>query len=150
VLGTGAGVPTLPAVLETVPCGLGVNVELKEDGTAVDALEVVAGSSAVVWISSFAPSVLAACRTVDPAVPRAYLTAEGGRPAVQTALQHDCTALHPAADCCTERLVDRAHDADLSVTAWTVASRSTARSLAARGVDGVIADRPDVWPVAPG
>jgi glycerophosphoryl diester phosphodiesterase len=148
VLGTGEGVPTLSSVLEAVTDGVGVNAELKEAGTAADALAVVNDSGADAWISSFAPDVLAACRTVDPSVPLAFLTAEGGRTAVQAAVQRDCTALHPAARVCDDRLVDQAHAAGLAVNAWTVDDRATARRLADAGVDGLIADRPDVLPDA--
>ena len=44
VLGTGEGVPTLEAVLEAVPDGVGANVELKEPGTAADALAAMDAS----------------------------------------------------------------------------------------------------------
>jgi glycerophosphoryl diester phosphodiesterase len=146
VLGTGEGVPTLSSVLEAVTDGVGVNVELKEAGTAAAALAVVTDSGTDAWISSFAPDVLAAARTADPSVPLAFLTADGGPAAVRAAVQRDCTALHPAAGVCDARLVDRAHAAGLTVNAWTVDRRTTARSLADCGVDGVIADRPTVRP----
>jgi glycerophosphoryl diester phosphodiesterase len=146
VLGTGEGVPTLSAVLAAIPDGVAVNVELKAAETAVEAVAVVTESSTDVWVSSFDQAALAACRTADPTLPLGYLTAEGGRTAVRAAARLDCIALHPARRVCDERLVARAHGAGLSVNAWTVDRPKTARSLAAVGVDGVIADRPDVLP----
>ncbi|PSP49746.1 glycerophosphodiester phosphodiesterase [Halobacteriales archaeon QH_7_69_31] len=146
VLGTGEGVPTLSAVLGAVPDDVAVNVELKEDGTAADALAAVNDSAADAWISAFDPDVLAACRSADASVPRALLARADGVAAIDTARKLDCAALHPAAGVCDGHLVDRAHAAGLAVDAWTVVRPGTARSLADRGVDGLIADRPDVLP----
>lgn len=144
VLDTGAGVPTLGAVLDAVPDGVGVTVELKENGTATDALSAIDAAAPDAFVSSFSTGVLAACRDVDPAVPRAFLTADGGVAAVETALDLDCRYLHPALEACDAALVAAAHEAGLAVNAWTVGDRSEARRLAGLGVDGVIADRPDV------
>ncbi len=144
VLGTGAGVPTLAAVLAAVPDGVDLNVELKESGTAADALSLLDGASTETWISAFAEDVLVECRAADPTVPRAYLTPTGDLTAVETAVELGCTALHPAVDVCDETLVAAAHESGLAVNAWTVEDRETARTLADIGVDGVIADRPDV------
>jgi glycerophosphoryl diester phosphodiesterase len=146
VLGTGEGVPTLEAVLETVPEAVGVNVELKERGTTADALERMSSLHPQTVVSSFSSEVLAACRNADPSVPRALLTAEGGPGAVRTALELECGYIHPAVDACDERLVSDAHHAGMSVNAWTIEARDAAESLARLGVDGVIADRPDVRP----
>ena len=146
VLGTGEGVPTLTAVLGAVTDGVAVDVELKEDGTAGDALAAVTASDADARISAFDPDVLAACRSADASVPRALLAPADGVAAIDTARELDCTALHPAAGVCDGHLVDRAHAAGLAVNAWTVDRPGTARSLADCGVDGLIADRPDVLP----
>lgn len=146
VLGTGEGVPTLSAVLGAVPDGVAVDVELKEDGTAADALAAVNASDADARISAFDPDVLAACRSADASVPRALLAATDGVAAIDTARELDCIALHPAVEVCDGHLVERAHAAGLAVDAWTVVRPGTARSLADRGVDGLIADRPDVRP----
>ena len=146
VLGTGEGVPTLSAVLGAVPDGVAVDVELKEDGTAAEALAAVTASDADARISAFDPDVLAACRSADASVPRALLAPADGVAAIDTARELDCAALHPAAGVCDGHLVDRAHAAGLAVNAWTVVRPGTARSLADRRVDGLIADRPDVRP----
>jgi len=144
VLGTGEGVPTLTAVLEAVPDGVAVNVELKAAGTAVDAIDLISASTTDVWISAFDPAVLRTGRTVDASVPLAFLTATGDETAVRTAAGLGCTAIHPAVEHCDRALVAAAHEADLAVNAWTVEDRDVAERLADRGVDGVIADRPGV------
>jgi len=146
VLGTGEGVPTLEAVLEAVPETVGVNVELKERGTAADAMELMASLHPQTVVSSFSSEVLEACRKADPSVPRAFLTSEGGPEPVRTALELECGYVHPAVDACDERLVSEAHHAGMSVNAWTVDDEATAERLAEAGVDGVIADR---WGLLP-
>jgi glycerophosphoryl diester phosphodiesterase len=148
VLETGGGVPTLEAVLEAVPRGVGVNVELKEPGTAADALSLTDDSKPWTVVSSFSADILSDCRAADPSVPRAFVT-EDGEGAVETARELDCDFLHPSTTACTGRLVGDAHHAGMSVNAWTVRDRETAESLAGQGVDGLIADRPDVRPEGP-
>jgi glycerophosphoryl diester phosphodiesterase len=146
VLGTGEGVPTLAEILRTVPESVGVNVELKERGTAADALGLMASLHPQTVVSSFSARALAACREADASIPRAYITAEAGTESVETALELDCGYLHPGLEACEERLVNDAHHAGMSVNVWTVDTRSEASSLAEIGVDGVIADR---WGVLP-
>lgn len=146
VLDTGAGVPTLAEVLDVVPPAVGVNVELKEADLARDALDVAAEAAPQVTVSSFVEGELAACRELEPAVPRAYLFADDPDRALDRAGALDCAYLHPPHERCDERLVDRAHRAGMSVNAWTVDDEETAERLADVGVDGVIADRRGVLP----
>jgi glycerophosphoryl diester phosphodiesterase len=143
VLESGEGVPALVEILEAIPDAVGVNVELKETGTAADALASVTSLHPQAVVSSFSPETLAACRDVDPAVPRALLTDDSDS-AVETAREVGCGYLHPSVESCDDRLVRDAHRAGMSVNAWTVSHSGEADSLAAMGVDGVIADRPDV------
>lgn len=150
VLGSGEGVPALSEVLRAVPDGVGVNVELKEAGTAVDALDLVRRLHRNAWVAAFSPDVLAACREAAPGVPRASLTAAGGDGALETALDLDCAYIHPAIEACEADLVRAAHAAGLAVNAWTVTDRSEAEPLAVLGIDGLIADRPAVRPTGPG
>lgn len=146
VLGTGEGVPTLAELLEAVPETVGVNVELKERGTEPDALAEMTSLHPTPVVSSFSPEVLAACRDVDPGIPRALVTDDAGTDSVETAVDLGCEYLHPSISVCTERLVNETHRSGMSVNAWTVDSRSEAERLAELGVDGVIADR---WGVLP-
>jgi glycerophosphoryl diester phosphodiesterase len=144
VLGTGEGVPTLSEVLRAVPTNIGVNVELKEPGIAVDALTRMSSLHPQTLVSSFLPGELADCRTAAPDVPRALVT--DGDDAVRTARDLDCEYVHPSIDACTERLVGAAHRQGLSVNAWTVRTRKEAEELAELGVDGIIADHWDIRP----
>lgn len=144
VLDTGAGVPTLSEVLRAVPNHIGVNVELKEPGIAVDALTRMRSLHPQTLVSSFMPDVLSECRTAASAVPRALITEDEDD--VRTARELDCEYIHPSIDACTDRLVGAAHRQGLSVNVWTVRTRAEAEGLAELGVDGIIADDWDIRP----
>ena len=149
VLDTGEGVPTLAAVLEAVPAHIGITLDLKESGIAADAVALLSETRQQVTLSSRSREVLAACRDAAPELPRAYITDgsdESGTDAVEVAIDLDCAFLHPSLDVATERVVAEAHRAGMSVNAWTVDTPADAETLAERGVDGVIADRPVALP----
>lgn len=139
VIGSGEPVPTLSAVLEAIPPAVGVNVELKERGLVGDAVVALSTVDNDALVSSFDPAVLEA---VGDGAPTAYLYVDDPE-GVERAVDLDCAALHPHHQrCIGTDLVARAHDAGLSVHAWTVASAVTAKALGGAGVDGIIADRP--------
>lgn len=144
VLDTGDGVPTLRETLQAIPDYVGVNVELKEWGTEADAIELINANHPQAIISSFSRDVLDSCRSIDPSVPRAYITDESGTEPVETAIRLDCAYFHPSKESCSDRTVAEAHRAGMSVSAWTIDTAAEAESLDRLGVDGVIANRPDV------
>lgn len=144
VLGSGDGVPTLSTVLGAVPDGTELYLELKERGTAADALAAADDAGIEVQVSSFTPAVLREAREAG-ADRVAYISAEDDGAGVLTvARTEDCTAVHPHWQLCVDDFVERAHDAGLAVNAWTVPSRRDAEALDDVGVDGVIVDRPEV------
>ncbi len=142
VLGSGHGVPTLADLPEVLPPSVGINVEFKEPVVA-DALPALRQFDGEVVVSSFDPGILATVAEVAPDLPTALLVADA-EDAVERARDLGCAAVHPEWSACDPELVERAHEAGLSVNAWTVEHRETADRLAEMGVDGVIADRHDV------
>ncbi len=144
VLGTGRGVPTLRETLRRIPDHVGVNVELKERGTETDAIELINANHPQAIISSFSRDILGKCRAIDPSIPRAYITDESGTAAVETAMQLGCEYLHPSTEVCSDRMIVDAHRSGMSVTAWEIDTPNEIKSLDRIGVDGVIANRPDV------
>lgn len=148
VLGTGDGVPTLASVFDAIPPTVGVNVELKEPDLAADAVDVAAGHDNHIILSAFWPEALEAARGIEATPSLALLVGEDApaREVVERASELGCDYLHPHRSLCDERLVAESHHAGMSVNAWTVDSRSQARTLDRVGVDGVIADR---WGVLP-
>ncbi|WP_284011150.1 glycerophosphodiester phosphodiesterase [Haloarcula pelagica] len=171
VLGTHATVPTLDAVLAAIPEGVGVNVELKHPGRAVapfadalaladptparerwqpfvaDVLALLDDFDRRVLLSSFYEGALAA---VDAAggYPVAVITGESITDGLTTAARYDAAAIHPHwhhVSGATERtVVETAHERGLAVNAWTVDTWHRAAALADAGVDGVIADYPEL------
>lgn len=146
VLGTGSGLPTLRAAFEAASeAGTRLIVELKERGTAADALAVAAEFGADPLLSSFDPAALEAAREgrtggTDPDT--AYLFADSPEESIDRARDLGCVAVHPHADLCTPAFVEYAHEAGLAVNAWTVRDGAAADRLRAAGADGLITDSP--------
>ena len=150
VLGTGEGVPRLEAVLDAVPRSVGVVLRLRETDLAADALRAVAAFPLQAVVASEFPGELAAARASAPGVPRAFSFDEGRDPldALSTARGLDAAFLLAPVPACTERFVNEAHRAGMSLNAYPVGSRSEAERLDELGVDGVVADRWGVLPSA--
>jgi glycerophosphoryl diester phosphodiesterase len=148
VLGTGEGVPRLEAVLDAVPRSVGVLLRLREVGLAADAVRTVADFPVQVVLASGYTGELAAARAADQTVPRAFSFGEDRDPVdvLSTARGLGAAYLLAPASACTERLVNDAHRAGMSVNAYPVGSKSEAERLEELGVDGVVADR---WGVLP-
>lgn len=144
---SGEPIPRLDEALAAAPDDLLVNVELKEPGAASDALDAARRAETDVLFSSFHPEALATLRERDPTTDRALLVAdEGVERAVEAATDLGCAAVHPPIDIATESgFVETAHDAGLTVNAWTAADREDVERLLAAGVDGVVSDRWDLF-----
>jgi glycerophosphoryl diester phosphodiesterase len=124
-------------------------------------VDVVEQHDHEVLFSSFYEGALAATRETAPAVPTAALCAGDVETGLAVAREHDCAALHPPVDALLDGALggdetatgaDRrpevlrvAHGEGRAVNAYTVRTWETARSLAALGVDGVIADYPGLF-----
>lgn len=152
-------VPLLPEVLEALE-GLTVNVEIKnlpnEPGfdpaervaREVAALVTGSGRESEVVVSSFWPGALEAVRDASADLVTALLLVphrgNDGPPeplrAVDAAIRLGCTAVHPHLDLVDDTLVGEAHQAGLSVAAWTVNARRDLSAMASVGVDTVITD----------
>lgn len=144
VLDSGEGIPRLEDAFAAIPPDVGVNVELKEQGLADDALAVADRFDNDLLVSSFDPEALRETRHADSSVSLAFVT-ERAPGAVGTARDLDCEFVHPRLDACADTdLVARAHEVDVEVNAWTVTTREQADALREVGVDGLIADSPDV------
>ena len=164
-------IPLLTEVLAAIPDSVGVNLELKHPGRegltfgAVDdddariaaadrwrplverALDVATDTDHDLLVSSFYEGALAATRGCEPEVSVAPLVTDDVATGSILADRYDAAAIHPPLDLVVEsNLVARAHDADRRVNAWTVTTAEEGRTLAAAGVDGLIADTSGVIP----
>lgn len=143
VLDSGEGVPLLGEAFEAVPPDVGVNVELKTLEVTADALEIVSEQEHDVIVSSFDPDALERAREIGDR-PTAFLHTEDFTDPVERAVDLDCSYLHPPKTVLSNALVERAHEAGLTVNAWTVENRAEADMLRKTGVDGFISNDPDV------
>ena len=165
VLDSGFTVPTLAEVVDAVPPGVRLNVELKNPGTEdvwpasdpadldarretwrpfVERVVETCDPLCRVLYSSFFEAALAAADEVTgdrtaPIVPEG--ATEWGLDCVE---RHGCTAFHPAKEAvfADPSLVERARDAGCTVNAWTARTWHDVKRLREAGVDGVIADYP--------
>jgi glycerophosphoryl diester phosphodiesterase len=146
VHGSGEGVPTLAEAASAVPDRVGLNVELKERGTAADAREATAGHGGEVFVSSFDPQALREARAAGFGS-LAFLFVEASGEALSTAAALDCEYVHPHLDAGSDpEFVARAAREGFAVNAWTVRTRTEADRLREAGVDGAICDRYDLAP----
>ena len=141
VLGTDERIPTLSETIDLVPSDVRLNVELKDAEIAADAVDVVSGADCPILFSSFLPDAIEqVTETSDHQT--ALIFREQPDVNVERAVELGCERIHPKWWLVLRpRLVRRANDRGLSVHAWTIHHRVTARLLRRRGVDGVIADR---------
>lgn len=137
-------IPRLDDVLEALPSGTGVNVELKHAGMAPDLIPRLSRYDGSVIVSSFDASALSAFS--DEPIPTAYLFTYSFRSAIDRASELGCAYLHPYHRFLDEAAIRRAHANGFAVNAWTVPSKSKVRTLRAAGADGVILDS---WEIVP-
>lgn len=137
-------IPQLTSLLDALPAGTGVNVELKHAGLAPDLIPRLAEYEAPVIVSSFDAGALSAFR--DEQIPTAYLFTHSFGSAIDRARGLNCEYIHPYHRFVDEAAITRAHDYGFEVNAWTVPSASKVRALRAAGVDGIIVDS---WELVP-
>lgn len=152
-----AGIFALADVLDALPAGLGVNIEVKNlpgepDYDPDDAIaEMVAGVMAdrqprPVLLSSFNPLTVAALVRSRPDLPAGLIHYEGiaVADAIPLALEFGAVALASriGAAGLDEPGIGAAHAAGLEVMVWTVNDLAEATRLAAAGVEALCTDDP--------
>lgn len=144
------GVPSLAEVLEMLPDGTRLNVELKGPSARSDRLEARVLSilrahinRLELWVSSFHPAQLWACRTLMPTL-RLGMLVDGEqniclRSGVSALLIRP-EAFHPPARFVDAEMVRRAHAAGIRVHVWGIRSAEELRRVLSLGVDAVLVD----------
>lgn len=148
VLDSDERIPRLESVLEAVPDGTTVQIELKETGVAADTMQLAMAAGADVRVTSFLPDALAEVKESCLDVPNGLLFGEEPDANLSRAVELDCTHVFPHYDLCVDTdIVAAARDHGLGVIAWKSArTTDDVRALHAAGVDGVTADRWDIMP----
>jgi glycerophosphoryl diester phosphodiesterase len=157
------GIATLPPVLDACDGLTLVNVEIKNwpldsdfdeslgiVDSVVEALEARPAEERERYVvSCFHLPTVDRARELAPDLVTAWLVAvvgpDDGAQVVAEAVDHGHRALHPHHALVTRALVERAHDEELAVNAWTCNEPDRIRWLADEaGVDGIVTDVPDV------
>ena len=150
-------VPSLAEALEACE-GMGVNIEIKNlpedpdydaDHAVVDAVAGLAQAylgPERTLISSFNMDSVDRMHRVDPSLPCAWLFFQVMDPAaaIERAVVHEMTAIHPYDTLVDTALVRRAHEAGLQVNVWTVDDPDRMAALIEMGVDGICTNVPNI------
>ncbi len=143
VLDSGESIPTLAELLEALPPGVEVNLEMKAPNIAADVLDHLEGVENRVVTTSFLLPELQAVRRLDREQPTGLLVSRRLEHPVTRAVELDCDVIGANyGRCLTTRLVPRAKTVDLEIHAWSIERPFVARVLGLRGVDCISADRP--------
>jgi len=134
-------IPTLGELVAALPAGLALQVELKETGTAGDAVELLEPVADRVRFSSFLPAALAGLRDVAPDSRRGLLFSDDPAANLQTAADLGCSAAHPSVELCADTdVVERARERGFDVIAFGGTTETAVRRAIQAGVDGVTTD----------
>lgn len=156
----GETAPTLEQMLDVVKDMKVINIEVKEfAGDETAALEkfyaILKKYDIIdrVIVSSFNVDLLKRLKELHGDVFTGYLYHPGVKSdtykcypwevAVQTALDHNCNAIHPEIKSLTKEVVDNAHAHGLKVNCWTANNREIVEKAKAIGCDGIITNYPD-------
>jgi glycerophosphoryl diester phosphodiesterase len=134
------GVPTLEAVLATVPRRAFLDVELKRDAGRGTFEALAAGRGPGLEravVSSFAPMALWRLAGWAPTWPRWLNVREASPATIEVAVALECRGISVEWHALDRASVGRAHDAGLEVAAWTVRRRPTYRRLERLGVAAI-------------
>lgn len=143
------GIPRLTQVLEVIHDFTHVQLEVKSrlDADIAKVVEMLPalwrpfGERALA--TSFNQRFLEQLRTQHPEIPRGLLVeTDFTEDPVAVALQLGCCSLGPHFSLCSPALVQRAHDAGLKVSVWTVNEPEEMLRLRSMGVDSIITDFP--------
>jgi glycerophosphoryl diester phosphodiesterase len=150
-----AGVADLAAALDACSPTL-VNLEIKNDpgepgfdrgGGPADAVVTLLhdrGGRDRVLVSAFHLPTIDRVRTLDPAIPTAWLVVDVADETLDRLRAGGHRVLHPHYRSVTRELLGSCHEAGITVNAWTLDDPATMRRLSAWGLDGVCTNVPDV------
>jgi glycerophosphoryl diester phosphodiesterase len=99
--GTGIHIPTLPEVLDWLPAGVGLVVEIKARAAADPVIEALRGSGVReeghASVISFDEAAIERAHELDPELPTGYLLVptQPFEPALRWATEHGHAAVHP-------------------------------------------------------
>lgn len=143
--GDGEQIPTLEEVLELANDGTGFVIELKEERTEDQVIDITKqfGIAERVFLVSFKSKVIKYIKTAEPSVRSALISLHPFR-VVEKGLKCGADAIGLSKYFINERLVQSTHNNDMLIFAWTVDSPARARKLREMNVDGIVTNKPDI------
>ena len=141
----GEKIPTLEEALDFLDKKVKVFVELKEDGLEKQVLGLVCdkGLEKNVVIVSFLEDALRKVRELDAEVETGLIYAKHKNP-LKAALELKANYLVALYRFMHTANVEKAHANGLKVVVWTINNPEEAEQYAAKGVDGITSDKPDI------
>jgi len=139
----GEPIPTIEDIVEHARGRIGLFLEVKVPEDTQTVIGLVKRLKAVEWtaIISFHESSVAQATAAGLVTGLVYSKPPGK---IVECLRLKCRIVLPRFNLATEKSIAFAHRSGLKVVAWTVNDQKLARELAARGVDGIATDYPDV------
>ena len=150
VLSSGETIPTLAEALEATRPPVTMNLEFKESGPlswtefAERALRIASNYPGDYYASSFDPDAIRAVREVDPSVAVAPIFGGNVAENLEVARELDAEAVNVSTGALDRDLAETAHDEGRDVNVWTIDSWREASEPVELGVDGLIADYPNM------
>jgi len=148
--GKGERVPRFASVLDRFLGRIGLNIELKGEGTGMSLAREMDGLSLqnpgpvpALLVSSFKPMELMDLRSARPDIPVGVLFEESPDVFLDFAEELGAWAVHPRMDVVSEGLVKETHRRNLRCITWTINSRIDMEKAVSLNVDGMITDHPD-------
>ena len=140
--GDGEAIPLLEEVMQALPAGTGLNIELKGPGT--EALVAAAlRDAANTLVSSRDLGRLTAFRRACPEAMCAPVFRMPFRDMVGAARQIDAWSINIRNDIATPKRIEHLREAGFRVLVFTVNDRRRALALRRQGVSGIFTDFPD-------
>jgi glycerophosphoryl diester phosphodiesterase len=151
--GKGLTVPTIAEVLEWLPDGIGLVVEVKARGATAPAIEALRGSrvraAGSVTLISFEEAIIDEAHALDPEIETGFLLvpSQAIEPALTYAVEHGHAAVHPyEVDLGLDPgpILSLASAYGRLMGAYVVNDPARMQQLAAYGLWGFVTDVPDV------
>jgi glycerophosphoryl diester phosphodiesterase len=134
------GIPTLLEVFEALPASIRIYVELKGAGIETAVARVIAAAPRDCAVHSFDHAAVARMRDIAPDIPRGILYDDRSVDVEAAMRETGARDVWPKWRLIDRTTVDRVHEREGRVIAWTVNSRRAAGALIELGVDGLCTD----------
>ena len=140
-------VPTLQEVIDICSGRIGLQIELKAEGTpqAVNDALKKNGISGDVLVTSFESGLLREMKAINPSLKLGFLFKEQPKGLWAFARDAPLDYICPRSSAVTEEMVRKAHALGLKVYAYRVNDRETGDRMLNLGVDDIGTDYPDLF-----